>query len=299
MNSGKLFWGSFLISVGVLFLLVKYEIILSSFDFIWNIWPLIFVFWGLSLIFKGNTYKPIISALFGIFIAIIIFGLIYSSFWEFNFDSDNKNTFTQKYSKELEVDVKTVNLSLESGAGVFVIKDTTSNLIDADSYGTLGKYEYYYSKEDSIANLDINMESKNVDAFRFKFKNELNIKLNTKPKWNFIFNVGASKNKFDLSPFKINNLRLSTGATSSKIKLGDKSDSTNVDIDMGASSLTLEIPKNVGCSINLELPLGSKKLRDFRKTEDGFYRTENFESSKKKIFINVNGGVSSFKVYRY
>lgn len=299
MNSGKMFWGSFLITIGSLFLLVKYELVDSTFDFVWNIWPLIFVIWGIQIIFKQNFIKPIISAIFGVFIAILIFGILHSLFWGFNFTNDKSDFFTEQFSKELEPNVKIVNLSLESGVGTFIIKDSTNNLIDANSSGIFGNYEYNYSKDSSVVNLDINMEGKNFHLFKNKIKNHLVMKLNTLPVWNFRINVGASKNIFDLSHYKVNDLTIETGASNSKIKLGDKSDETNVDIEMGVSKLILEIPKNVGCKIDSELSLVSKHFDGFNKKENGIYQTENFESSKKKIFVNVKGGVSSFKILRY
>lgn len=299
MKSGKMFWGFFLLTLGVLSLLVKYEVIVGSFDFVWNTWPLIFVFWGLSVIFKENFIKPIVSALFGIFIALLIFGLIYSTFWGFNLDFDKSDKFTEQYSKEYEPDVKVANLKLDSGAGSFVIDDTTSNLIDAKAYGIFADYDFNYEKIDSVTNIAFQLHTKNFRVVKNKFKNNLHLKLNTKPKWNFEFNIGASKNKFDLSPFKVQDLEINTGATNSKIKLGDKNDSANVNIEMGAASLTLEIPKTVGCKIDSDLSLVSRNFGDFNKIEDGTYQTENFEKSKKKIFIKVQGGVSSFNVVRY
>lgn len=299
MKSGKVFWGFLLLTLGVLSLLVKYEVIVGSFDFVWNTWPLIFVFWGLNIMFKENFIKPIISALFGIFIAVLIFGLIYSTFLGFNFDFDKSNDFTEHYTKEFDPEIKVVNLSLDSGAGSFIINDTTSSLIDADAYGIFADYDFDYEKIDSMANVQFQLHTKSFNVGKKKLKNNLSLKLNTKPKWNFVFNIGASKNRFDLSPFKIGNLEINTGATNSKIKLGDKSDTTNVKIKMGASSFTLEIPKNVGCRIDSDLSLVSKKFDGFSRIENDTYQTENFEKSKKQILIKVQSGVSSLTILRY
>lgn len=299
MNSSKMFWGSFLITIGLLFILVKHHFINSSFDFVWNIWPLIFVFWGIQIIFKQNFIKSIVNAIFGFFIALLVYGMIHSLFWGFNFTEEKSDFFTEQFSKEFEPNVKIVNLSLESGVGTFIIKDSTNNLIDAKSSGIFGNYDYNYSKDSSVVYLDINMEGKNFHFIKNKIKNQLELKLNTTPVWNFRINVGASKNIFDLSQYKVNDLTIETGASNSKIKLGDKSDETNVDIEMGVSKLILEIPKNVGCTVDSDLSLVSKHFDGFNKKEDGIYQTENFDSSKKKIFINVQGGVSSLKILRY
>ncbi|MDF1610530.1 LiaI-LiaF-like domain-containing protein [Stygiobacter electus] len=299
MNSSKMFWGSFLITIGLLSLLVKYDLIQSSFNFVWNIWPLIFVFWGLGLILRQSFVKPIISLISGIFTAILIYGIIYSLLWAVNFHVDENDSFTQNYSKELDANTKIVNLTLDAGAGSFTIRDSTSNLIDASSSGLLSQYNYNYFKDSSEANIDINLDAGDFHFLKNMIKNQLSIKLNTNPIWNFRFNIGASKNIFDFSTFKVNELSIKTGASNSRIKLGDKNDETNVDIDMGVSSLTLEIPEHVGCKVETDLSLVNKKFDGFTKKEKGIYQTENFEKSKKKILINVKGAVSSLKILRY
>ncbi len=299
MNSSKMFWGSFLVTIGLLFILVKYELINSSFDFVWNIWPLIFVFWGLGLIFKQSFVKPIVSSFSGIFTAILIYGIIFSLLCSVNFEINGNDTFSQNYSKEFDTNTKVVNLTLDAGLGSFTIADSTSNLIDANSSGLFGQYDYNFFKDSSVANIDINLDADDFHFLKNKIKNHLSIKLNTNPVWNFRFNVGASKNILDLSSFKVNELSIKTGVSNSKIKLGDKSEETNVDIEMGVASLNLEIPKNVGCKIESDLSLVNKNFDGFTKTEDGVYETENFVKTKKKIFINVKGGVSSLNILRY
>ena len=79
MKSGQLFWGFFLLTLGALFLLTKYDILYTSFDFVYNIWPFIFVFWGALVIFKNSLVRPVISAVFGVFLAMLLFGFIYNS----------------------------------------------------------------------------------------------------------------------------------------------------------------------------------------------------------------------------
>jgi hypothetical protein len=68
---------------------------------------------------------------------------------------------------------------------------------------------------------------------------------------------------------------------------------------MGAASLKIYIPKKSGCKIFGDMVLMSKYLDGFNKSDDGNYSTPNFDSTSKKIFINIDGGIASFEVKRY
>ncbi len=298
MKTGKLFWGFFLLTMGFLFLLTRYDVIQSSFGFVWDIWPLLFVFWGAVVIFKDSIARPVISALFGIFVALLLFGMIDNGFWSFDFN-DRDNSYTESYNEDYSPDIKTAELEINSGAGTFIIKNTTDKLVDGKGKGSFGEYDFESWKDDSHATVRFNLHKKNVNFFRGRLKNQLEISLNQNPVWDIEFNIGASKSNFDLSEYKIKNVSLHTGATSSKIKLGDRYDSTNVFVEMGAASITIQIPKTSACSINGDMALVSRDFPGFSKKDSGYYETENYNSSSKKVFIRINGGVSSVRVERY
>jgi hypothetical protein len=298
MKTGKLFWGFFLLTLGALFLLTKYDIIQSSFGFVWDVWPLIFVFWGAAVIFKNSLVKPVVSSLFGIFVALLLFGIIDNTFWDCDI-SDINGDYTEAYSEDYTSAIKSAELELNSGAGSFIIKNTTEKLIDGKGKGSFGEYDFESWKDDDHATIRFNLHKKNVNFFRGRLKNQLELALNPNPVWELNFNLGASKSNFDFSQYKVKEITIHTGATSSKVRLGDKYDSTNVYIDMGAASIVIEIPKTSACSINGDMALVSRDFPGFTKKNSGYYETENFNTSNKKVFVRVNGGVSSIKVERY
>jgi len=299
MKSGQMFWGFFLLCLGALFLLTKYDIIISSFDFVYNIWPLIFVFWGALVIFKQTYVRPFLSALFGIFLALLLFGFIYNLFSEFDFSVNDRGNYTQSFNEDYTKSIKYANLELDSGVGTFVINNKTDKLIEGKSKGNFSEYDFNVSKSDSSADVHFNLYKEHGNVFFGKLKNYLELNLNENPIWDITFNIGASKSNFDLSNYKVKNLELHTGATSTKIKLGSKYDQTNVSIDMGAASLTLEVPLNVGCEIQTDMALASKNIKGFQSKGSGHYITDNFEGSEKRILIDVKGGFSSLSVRRY
>lgn len=294
-----MFWGLFLLTLGSLFLLTKYDVIQSSFDFVWNIWPLIFVFWGAVVIFRHTLVKPLISGAFGIFLAVMCFGIMENTFFGFDFSQPDNSHFSEYYNEDYDTSIKTARLEINSGAGTFIISGTTDKLIDGKAYGSLAEYDFHTNKDDGNADISFNLDKRNGNFFHGRFRNHLEISMNVNPVWDLNFNIGASKSNFDLSNYKVKNLELHTGATSTRIKLGDRNDSTDVTVEMGAASLILEIPKTTGCSVSGDMVMMSKDFPGLSKKDSGLYETDNFDKSWKKIFVRVNGGVSSIRLIRY
>lgn len=298
MKTGKLFWGFFLLTLGALFLLTKYDVFQSSFGFVWDLWPLIFVFWGALVIFKENIVRPVISALFGVFLALLLFGIIDNGFYSFDI-SDNDSPYTRFYSEDFDSSIKTADLQIYSGAGIFFIGEATEKLAEGKSKGNFADYEFESWKDDTSANVQFSLHTKKFNFFRNALKNHLSIALNEKPVWNITLDVGASKSNLDLTKFKIRNIDIHTGASTTHLKLGDKNDETNVNIEMGAANITIDVPSTVGCEIQSEMALSSKNIHGFNSRGSGHYITENFPASGKRIVIDIKGGVSSLTVNRY
>jgi hypothetical protein len=301
MKSGQLFWGLFLLTIGALFLLTKYDVICSDFSFVWDLWPLIFVLWGAIVIFKNSLVRPIISALFGIFLAVMFFGIIANIFsgFGFSYSTNDRDYMTEDYSKEFDSTIQNAEFVLSSGAGTFQLGRSTDNLVEGESYGTLAEYDFTSDIEGNRAYVEFNLHKRHFNFFDGKLRNHLDIALNENPIWDFKFDFGAAKAIFDLSTFKVNNIELNTGASNVKLKLGDRTDTTYVDVEMGVASLRIEIPENSGCQIRGDMVLMSRSLSGFTKKEKGYYETPGFDDASKKIFIRIDGGVSSLKIIRY
>ena len=129
--------------------------------------------------------------------------------------------------------------------------------------------------------------------------NNVDIRMNDKPSWKMIFNVGAADMKLDLTSYIIDTISMDAGASSIKMKLGDKSPCTRVSLNAGASSIKVEVPEGTGCQINSESFLISRNFKGFEKKGDRMYQTSNFNSSSKKIYITIETAVSSIEVNRY
>jgi len=301
MKSGQLFWGFFLLTIGALFLLTRYDVIYTDFNFVWDIWPLIFVLWGAMVIFKEPVVRPAISALFGFFIALILFGIVANIFVSIDFDHfhDDYDSYSTTFDEDYNDSIKYVNFEFGSGAGTFQIGDETNKLLEGKAYGSLADYDYYTDIEDSLAIVHFDLHTKNFDLFDGKLRNHVELSLNRNPVYNLVLNIGAAKARFDFSNIKTREVTLHTGAANVKMKLGEKCDSTQVNVEMGAASLNMEIPQNSGCRLEGDMVLMPRSLEGFIKKDSGFYETPNFEKAGKKIFVRIDGGVSSLKVSKY
>jgi len=303
MKSSQLFWGFFFITFGSLYLVGRYTHFIIDWYAIWDLWPIIIILIGIAVIFKGTFVKPIISVLMGVILAFLAFGFFNDLFGMFdNYDFDRrhiKNYSENYYELDYDNNIEHVNLSIEAGAGKFNIEKTTSELVKGYSRGNIGNYNFERKIKDSVAWVDLTMEKLDLELFGGSYKNQFKLSLNENPTYTLDVKIGAAKSNFNLIPFKVKNLVLNTGATDTRIKLGDKTDLVYVNVDMGAASLKIYIPKTSGCKINGDMVLMSKDLDEFEKRDSDYYVTENYDTAKEKIIMHIEGGVSSFEVKRY
>lgn len=301
MKTGQIFWGIFFLIFGSLFLLSKYDLLVMNWSFAWDLWPLLLIFWGLSIITKDSKVKPFISAAFGIIIAVIVFGIISNIFEHTSADdiswssSGNTNYFSEEWNKSIE----NAHLEIHAGGGKFVINDTTDKLIEGKAKGIFSNSSFEYDTSGNVANLLYELQDENIKIFpKHNLMNYLSVQLNPKPVWDIDLEFGAAKLNCDFSKYKVASLNLESGAASSKFKFGRLQKEVNVKIEMGAAKLKILVPKEFGCKIEGEMVLVAKDFRGFNKTEDS-YITDDYDKADGKINIQIEGGVSSIDVERY
>ena len=92
---------------------------------------------------------------------------------------------------------------------------------------------------------------------------------------------------------------MNSGAADIDVKLGDKVDNVEVDINSGVTSVKLSVPQGVGCEFRMDGALSSKDLDGFDKMGDGVWRTPGYDNATKKIKVDADTGLSSIKIVRY
>ena len=307
MKTKHVFWGVLFISVGLIWLLDHFIHFRYEWGQIWRLWPIVLILWGISVMVKNQAAKAIIAGLTGFMLAFAMFssvkfGIVHiENGMNFTFDGD-KDTYhygVTDYSEEFSTKYEKAALHFKAGAGSFVIQDTTKELFFAHSEGKQDNYTLTKTITNKDVDLNFEMAEKHVTVFGGKMRNRVNVKLNTEPLWNLDFDLGAASVNFDLSPYKTEKISIDMGAASLKLKLGDRAEETRLDLNAGASSIEIEIPVDAACEIKTDVSLSSKHFEEFKSIDDDTYRTDNFNSAKKKIYITIDSGVSSIKVTRY
>jgi hypothetical protein len=303
MSYRKIFWGVLLVFVGVLFILKNTGVLFFSWHTFWNLWPVILILWGVSLIPIKDWIKAVLS-IATIIIAFIVvqqYGKNDDWNWHFKYNNDKdkdqtEEPVTQNLSEDMDSIVKYATLDLNIGVGDFTIKDTTAQLIDLDRTGSEGRYSMTSHDNDSMRVIKLSLDKA---EFKGEVKNTVKMKLNTIPIWDLELNVGAAEVNFDLSKFKTRKVDIQGGASDIDVKLGDLYPESNVNIEAGAASITLRIPKEVGCEITNNTFLASKNFDGFKKISNHHYQTEGYANAVKKIHVNMEAGMASINVERY
>lgn len=326
MRNDKIVPGVILITLGVIFLLHSFNLFHIHWANIFHLWPIFLVIAGVNLLLANNRSPWATVLKIGVVIlglGILLFGNFNNrnNFWPgnhyyYNHSDDNNNdsdddgddnadslsstegkrVFFEPYHPDAHI----VKLNINGGGSSYFLRDTTNQLFQASTKAQFNNYQFSHRSADSVYVLDFDMK-KNVH-FRWNKNGKGNVatfKLNTVPVWDMDISTGATKLDFDLTKFKVRKLKISGGAASFDIKMGQPLDATNIDISTGVSEVHINVPKDAACKIVTDSGLTSNSFEGFNKTNDDNYETPGFSAAKKKIFIKFDGGISDFKVTRY
>ncbi len=302
MKVSRIFAGLLIILLGVALFLSNFNLLTLNWHFIFRLWPLLLVFAGISVLVSNSKLKAVLYAVTAILVLVWIFSVASGGCGNFHhIFHDDSTVHHQEFSQTFEKDVHHASLSLNSGAGSFYMNDTTGNLFEATAESNIGNYTLDAEQDGITEKLDLSFKGNNGNNHWGSggITNKVNAKLNPKVDWKLDVNIGASSTDFDLSKYVISSADIKGGASSMKIRLGDKSDTTDLKINCGISSISIYVPRSSACEIRDNASLSSKSYFDFVSLGDGLYRTSNFASSKKKIVIHLDAGLSSISVERY
>ncbi|MFZ1730968.1 MAG: hypothetical protein WBQ23_08925 [Bacteroidota bacterium] len=306
MKSGRVFWGTLFVILGLLGILNNFFSLAISWDFLWKLWPLLLVFLGVSAFLKDSKSKWIVIGGIGLLTGVVIFASVQRGCDSVdhiitNIDGDHTpgNYTEQELTFGYDSAAATAKFYFEGGAGHFEMGDTTSSFVSASAKGNVSEYILDYDSEDNIPAFRLHMAEESISWKGNKMRNHVMMRLHPDPLWDLNIDAGAAKIEFDLRAYRIGRLDLDAGAASVKLRLGSRADTSHVKIETGASSVHIFVPTGVGCEFNTESALSSKHINGFANKGDGVYRTDNFDTAKKRIFIFVDSGLSSISVDRY
>jgi hypothetical protein len=285
MKSGRVFWGTLFVIIGLLGILHNFFNLAISWDALWKLWPLLLVFLGISAFLKDSKSKWIVIGGIGLLAGVVIFASVQRGCSSVDRIIDNiddehgsRHYSEQELNFSYDSTTATARFDFEGGAGHFEMGDTTSQFVSASVRSNVSEYLLDFEPIDDTPGFRLHMADESVSWHGSKMRNHVMMRLHPDPLWDVNIDAGAAK---------------------IEIRLGSRADTSRVRIEAGATSIHLYVPKGVGCELRTESSLSSKHIHGFVNDGDGNYHSDNFESSEKRIFIDIDSGLSSITVDRY
>ncbi|WP_295653809.1 DUF5668 domain-containing protein [uncultured Mucilaginibacter sp.] len=314
MRNDRLIPGMILVIIGAIFLLDNFGYINFSWETFFSLWPIILIIAGVNLVFAHNrtgwaTALKIIVLVIGMGILIWDGTTRHDSHWNFSWENNmnDSDSYTGSgngdYNEPYNSAVQTAKLNISGGATSYTLKDTTNQLFDAKTRESGMGYTLKTSMDSATEVIDFSMNgTKNKRHGFFFFNHNGNkavIRLNSKPVWDIDVSAGATNLKFDLTPYKVKKLELEGYAASLDVKMGEPLEATHIEIQSGASTVKIAVPRDAACDITTDTGLSSRNFNGFDKKDDSEYQTPGFDHAAKKMYIHIEGGMADFKVSRY
>jgi len=290
----KVFFGLVAVIYGLAFLINCTGLIYLNIN-LYLIWPLLIIFIGLSLFKKRDA----ISTSLGSTISTLCVALVFISFMSSVPISSNAVSIFP-ISVEKEEGIKKANININAGAGEVMIYGIDSgSLIKGEMQTNLMEARIDAQFKDSVQTIDVSMSEAKKWFNYEKLKNELYIGIDKNIPISLNIKSGASNNNIDLAEVKAESVVLHTGASNVNLTMGEELSSADVVIEAGASSINLNFPKTAGVKIFVESGMSSQELTDFVSLDKNTYQSLNYESSDKKIIVNVKMGMASLTANWY
>jgi len=306
MKTSNIFWGVFFVAIGGLVLLGNLTDLNFTWNSAWKFWPMVLVLIGVSILVKNQIGKGIVAGLAALVLALTLYASISATTnlidddFEIHFDDEVAVFDTTNFSQDYSDSIKTATLNFSGGAGGFKMLTPTDKLLDFRTEGAKDNFKLIRNDLDSHAEINFEMKSNHsIKLGKNNYKNSVVLSLNSNPEWDLNFDVGAASLDLDLTQYKVSKLDIDMGAAALNVKLGNLADVTRFKIDAGASDIDILIPDSVGCEIKSDAALSSRNYEGFNKISKDLYRSENFDKFTKKIYIDIDCGVSSIDVKKY
>jgi len=172
MSYRKIFWGLLLVMIGVLFILKNTGVLFFSWHTMWQLWPVILILWGISLIPVKDWIKLVLSFVTVIitFFAVQQYGPKDNHKWNFEWndrhnrdrnDKEESTTYNNILSEDFDSITKYAELKLNIGVGNFKISDSTGKLIEVKHDNHNANYSMTAKEQDSLTSIDLSLEKAN------------------------------------------------------------------------------------------------------------------------------------------
>lgn len=304
MRISNLFWGAILILLGLLFLFRNLGWVEVDWKMLFNFWPVLIIFWGIT--FLPGKARSVISILAALVIAFLVYISIDSGKlsgvrpgFEWNLNDKESSSGSRMISEPYANEIRTALLALKASKGSFDLKESTGELIEIEYEDNWQTFNLNRKNNNDTVSLDLVMRKKEPGLWENHKNNDTRIKLHDKPIWEMNLAFDAGKADLDLSRFKTRKVNIKGNAAKIELTMGSRIAIQNVMITGGVQDFEIRVPENSGCQILNNSKLSSKNFHEFEKTGENIYRTPNFEAKDSRIFIRLDASLSKLDVDLY
>jgi len=270
-----------------------------------HLWPVLLIAVGIELIFAKSRFA-FLALLSPLLIALgFLYAVLQSDGWSSRWSyGSRENTGLQVYTYLLEQDpdIKSLEIELDFGPGELWVGPTSDKLLSGDFEYRYRKPRIDYDTQNDKGSLTISAgDHPRLGVFRHgDFHNDARLFIGDYLPLSLDLDVGASEVDLDLSALDLKELHLDTGAAQIRLKLGCKSEATNIEINAGASEVNLMVPRDMGLKLETDVVLSSTNLDDIGLVKtDGQFRSENYDAATCRAQINIDSGVSEIEISYY
>ncbi|TET58643.1 hypothetical protein E3J48_08720 [Candidatus Aerophobetes bacterium] len=299
MSRRGVFKGLIIILLGLMLLANNFRILpWGVWHELFRLWPVVLIAIGTHLIFRKSSlsYLQIIPPL--TIIAAIV-GAIYLSQVAVNYEKVDR---VLRFEEPLSADLTRATIRISFGAGRLRLEGGSAHLFEGDLVTPSWlRPKMRYKVVDREGFLELTEEGRR-GKFRFGAwgrDHSWNLKLNNEIPLALRIETAASRNDLDLSASRVTDLELDIGASKTEIKFSD-SVSIKAKIDGGVSQIRLLIPRSMATRIKAETALTSSNVLDVGFRKDGnVYTSKNYPTAQTRLDLDLDVGVSSFRVELY
>lgn len=303
--------GLLLITIGVIFFLLNYDILSWGFWFhVADLWPLILILAGIGLLFSRRI--PLSAVLLVFLLSMVGYSLVVGDKplpgQKINNFFYTGKTETKLINVPLPPEVKKAHVKLNlGGAKVLVTALDSNQLLMSGTYqglkqgnvGGPGQSGLSTTQLGDTLNVTLLSTSLGRNSDNNNQKNDLELNLSRKVHYDLDMSAGAISGSMDLSRLLVDNLKISTGASDFRLGFGDTGIATHGKIDSGASKLTLVIPENVGVTIRLNgVATSTNFMGSGLLLEDKNWVSPQYADAKTKIDLEISMAAGSVQLER-
>lgn len=295
VNLGRIFFGLFILFLGLAILARSLGLINFQINFTWEfVFAFLLIFSGLSII----SLRGWLGALVGIFLVLVVAGLVlimvFGKIGDYNFNPGQEN-FTENINISKDANAESAVIKLKTGACDLKIKGGSDALLS-------GKYESNFLNLNSDSSLIDNIQEINLNTsgqwqWGTGIKlNNFDFSLNDQLPIDLFLETGASKMAINLTDIRVGKAVINTGVSDLTLNLSDSVDDASYLIKGGVSNIHIIIPESLGIKLRLESGLSSKNLVNFKILDEKHFESANYSEALRKANIELDLGLSNLDI---